>query len=414
MKLRALKTCLLFFTILIVFLSCKKDEEVKEDEKNEITIGVLLPLTGAAASTGESTESAIQIALEDVNQYLTEIGSKKSVKIIIEDTQTDTVVALQKLMSLKNKGVQLVIGPYSSASVKAVKDYADQNNILVVSPSSVATSLAIPDDNIYRLVPSDNSQGQAITALLNDDSIEMIIPIVRDDLWGNELLATVSQQYTNSKNSVFAAVKYSTTTTDFISQIYQLKLNLMDALNQHPAGKIGIYMVSFGEGTDILAEATNEASLSQVKWYGSSAYAENSSLLQNTNAAAFAYGRGLPCPIFGYDDAAVDKWQPLIEKIEAEIGRKPEIYALVSYDALWLGTMAYLSTGVSVSTDKLINAFVHEANNYFGVTGRTSLNPAGDRAYAIYEFWGINFNSVDYNWSLFAKYNNATGELTRY
>ncbi len=413
MKMLHLKITICIVTLLLSF-SCKKDCEIIEDGKTEIVIGILTPATGAAASTGESSAVAIQFALEDINQYLADIGSDKTIKLIIEDTQTDTLVGLQKLMSFKEKGVQLVIGPFTSAGVKAVKDYADNNDILIISPASVATSLAIPNDNIYRLLPNDISQGAAMTALLNDDGIEMLIPIIRDDVWGDELFTTVSQQFTNSKGSVFTPVKYSTSTTDFISHIFQLKLNLLDALNQYPANKIGIYMASFGEGTEILAEATNDASLHQVKWYGSSGFAGFSSLPLNPGAAAFANDQGLPCPIFGYDDAAYDKWQPLIDKIETQIGRKPEIYALVAYDALWLATLSYLSSGLEVSTDELITAFLYEANHYFGVTGRTALNQAGDRSFATYEFWGITYNFSEYSWQVVGKYNNATGILTRY
>lgn len=407
-----LVTIFLLFTVFVS--SCKKEKVIDETEKTEIIIGLLIPETGAGASTGESMNAAISIALDDIKQYLADIGSNKTIKLIIEDTQTDTIVALQKLITLKEKGVQLVVGPYSSASVNAVKNYADQNEMLIISTSSVAPSLAVPGDNIYRLVPNDNSQGEAITALLNNDSIELLIPIVRDDLWGNELLATTSHHFTNSKGSVAEAVKYPGSTQNFSSFIYELNNKVIDALSQYPNNKIGIYMVSFGEGTEILNRAWSETGLQFVRWYGSSAYAENSSLPLDTMAAGFAFDHGLPCPIFGYNDAAEDKWQPLIDKIEAQIGRKPEIYALVSYDALWLATLTYLTSGLNVNIDKLITTFEYEANNYFGVTGRTSLNAAGDRAFATYDFWGIKNNSNDYNWQLVAKYNNANGELTRY
>lgn len=405
---------LIFLSLNILIISCKKDDKTENPGNSEITIGVLLPKTGAAASTGESTEKTLKFALEDIQKYLSDIGSKISVKLIIEDTETDTAVGLQKLISLNEKGVQVVIGPYTSAGLKTVMDYANQNDLLIISPSSVATSLAVPDDNIYRLISSDISQGEAMTALLNDDSIEMLIPIIRDDLWGNELLATISQQFTNSKKAIYTPVKYATSTTDFMSFIYQLKVNLMDAMNQYPSDKIGIYMASFGEGTGILEEATNEASLAQVRWYGSSGYAEYNTLPLNTTAAEFAYLRGLACPNFGLDPDAQDKWQPLINKIEAEIGRKPEMFALITYDALWLTVLSYLSAGIDIKTENLIKAFVQEANIYYGVTGRTSLNEAGDRAYANYDFWGIGFNSAEYSWQIVARYNNASGLLTRY
>ncbi len=413
MKNLLLKAIITLFLLFVVFTSCNKKCDNVTVTPVKVTIGMMLPLTGAGSSNGESTKAAVDIALEDINHYLADIGSALNITLDIQDTQTDSLIAKEKLADMKAKGVQLVIGPYSSAEVAAIKDDADQNGMLIVSPSSVATSLAIPGDNIFRLVPADINQGEAMTAMLMDDNIELLIPIVRDDIWGNELLKTISQQFNEAGGAIEFPIKYSTTTQDYTSYINQLRSKVSFALLQLPAEKIGVYMVSFGEGTDILKLASADTVLGQVRWYGSSAYAENKSLPQDLTAAAFAAIQGLPCPIFGYDETARDKWQPLVERIQAEIGRKPEIYAIAAYDALWLAALTYLKTGVKVDINTLKNVFMFEADNYFGATGRTSLNAAGDRAFATYDFWGIKLFLNEFNWFVVAKYNNATGELVR-
>ena len=404
----------IILALVIITPSCKKDDCEECNKHQEITLGVLLPLTGAGSSTGESVSTAIDIALKDINQYFANIGADKHLTLVIEDTQTDTLIALQKMTALKGLGIQTVIGPYSSASVKAVKNYADEQAMLIISPSSVAVSLAIPDDNIFRLVPSDENQGVAMTALLSDDSLEALVPIMRDDLWGNELLEATSQHFIQSGGTVIEAVRYSTSTTDFSQSVNLLKERLSQALLQYPANKIGVYLISFGEGTDILKLAASEDVLDQVDWYGSSAYAENESLLNDIDAAFFAISQGFSCPIFGLDDNAQEKWQPLVEEIQAVIGRKPEVYALVAYDAIWLTVQSYLSAGESPDINRLKTAFINEANNYYGVTGRTELSDAGDRAFATYDFWGLQYSLNDFSWIRVAKYDNATGELTRY
>ncbi|MCK4701542.1 MAG: penicillin-binding protein activator [Bacteroidales bacterium] len=401
-------------TLVVIIPSCNKDDCEECNNHQEITLGVLLPLTGDASSTGESVSSAIDIALNDINQHFANIGAKKHLTLLIEDTQTDTLIALQKIIDLKAQAIQTVIGPYSSASVKAVKNYANEQGMLVISPSSVAVSLAIPDDNIFRLVPSDENQGVAMTALLTDDSLEVLVPIIRNDLWGNELLEATSQRFIQSGGTVIEAVRYSTSTQDFSQSVNLLKERLSQTLLQYPANKIGVYLISFGEGTDILHLAVSEEVLDQVNWYGSSAYAENKSLLEETDAAFFAVSQGFSCPMFGLDDNAQEKWQPLVEEIQSVIGRKPEVYALVAYDAVWLAMHSYLSTGESPDINRLKTAFINEANNYYGVTGRTELNNAGDRAFATYDFWGLQHSRNDFTWIRVAKYDNATGELTRY
>ena len=70
----------------------------------------------------------------------------------IEDTKRNPDVALEKLKSLADKGIRIVIGPQTSAELNKVKYYANNNGILLISYSSTATSLAIAKDNIFRSV----------------------------------------------------------------------------------------------------------------------------------------------------------------------------------------------------------------------------------------------------------------------
>ncbi len=54
------------------------------------------------------------------------------------------------------------------------------------------------------------------------------------------------------------------------------------------------------------------------------------------------------------------------------------------------------------------------ANSTDGVTGNISLNVVGDRAYATYDFWGIQHQAEQYNWETVARYNNETETLERF
>ncbi|MCX6272353.1 MAG: ABC transporter substrate-binding protein [Bacteroidetes bacterium] len=395
----------------IGFSSCKKEKA--DENKRVLEIGVLLPLTGSGASPGVSTEVALQFAREDISEYLARIGSDIELKLTIEDTQTDTLVALEKIGELKNKGIQLVIGPYSSAEVKMIKPYANENDMLVVSPSSVAVSLAIPNDNILRLVPSDLSQGEAMDAWLNSDTIEILVPVVRDDIWGKELCKATRDKFTAHSGIMMDPVYYPVNDQQFADELAVVKNEIQQAQGTYPGKKIGIYLISFGEGTGILSEAAQDPELSGYKWYGSSAYAQNGTILTDIQASAFASLCGLPCPVFGLDGNAADKWQPLLEKLQTSLGRKPEVYALVAYDALWLSVLSYLNTGLYVSTSELRSAFIEMADNYFGVTGRTTLNESGDRAFATYDFWGVRFFLNEFTWIKLGTYNNLTGKLEK-
>jgi len=406
------KVWIIFLVFVMAFITCKDEEPPDEPVYRT---GAVISLTGAGSFTGIATQAALELAVEDINEYLADIGSGKSITISIKDSETDTVVALQKVKELHADGIMAIIGPYSSASVAAVKNYADENGVIIVSPSSEATSLAIPDDNIYRLVPADFNQGEAMASLLDDDNVKYIVPIVRDDLWGNELLESTSKYFLDLYAGTTSNVaNYPTGTSDFSQYILQMETRVQEALVQYDTAEIGIYMISFSEGIDIINAAKDNPTLKHIKWYGNSALANNEALTLDNGAADFAATHGLLCPIFGYDPAAQYKWEPLVERIEAKTGSKPDIYALCAYDELWLISLTYLSTGFPTDSQNFRYIFELQANDYFGVTGRTTLNDSGDREFAIYDFFGIIDEGGAYAWQIAAKYNNATKELIRY
>ena len=76
--------------------------------------------------------------------------------MIIEDSQSDPSVSLEKIKQLAAKGIKIVIGPATSAAVQGIKEYADKNGIILISPSSTAPSLATAGDNLFRFVPDDS------------------------------------------------------------------------------------------------------------------------------------------------------------------------------------------------------------------------------------------------------------------
>jgi branched-chain amino acid transport system substrate-binding protein len=402
--------------LLAALPSCSDDGDESEQQTEIIRIGVLMPTSGSGAGTGEAALAAADLAAADINSYLNSVGSDLRVEYMFRNTQTNGDIALEGLKEMYGNGIRFIIGPYSSASVIALKAYADSKELIVLSPSSVAPSLSVKNDNIFRLAPNDSNQAEAISALLHYDGIEVLIPVIRDDVWGNELVDVVTASFSKPGTLVADPILYSPSVSDFTALVQELSASVSDALATNPGSEIGVYMASFSEGTGILRAAGTFPPLSQVRWYGASAFAGNTSLTEDTLASAFATARSLTCPIFGYDENAKDKWEPLIQRIEQKTGAQPDIYALNAYDAMWLFTLtelSYTSAGAGYQGfSGLKTAFVQQALHFYGATGRTALNEAGDRAYAYYDFWRMTSGGGQPEWVNVAKYNNATSALT--
>lgn len=402
-----------FLIILLLITSgCDENNSVVDNGLyGDIDIGVLLPLTGTGSSAGASIEAALQIAAYDVNQYLLANGHNKQVELHFRDTQTDSATALARLEELYVTGIKVIIGPYSSTNLSAIKDYLDRNGILAVSPSSVAISLAIPNDNIFRFVPNDMGQAAAITKRFQQDSIRYIVPVVREDVWGSDLIGAVTDAFTAGGGMVSDVILYGAGVMNVDSLKAKINRQVTEAAKTFSNNQIGVYLISFGEGTYILEAAATDTIYNNVRWYGSSAFAENSQVLTNTTASTFAVTHDFPCPVFGLNDSASANWQPLMAQLETELNRKPESYAFSAYDALFVAVLTYIEEGGYDNIQTYKAEFYNQAELYFGATGNTQLNNAGDRAAATYDFWQITGSGGNYSWIRTAVYNTLTDEL---
>ena len=301
----------------------------KPDEvvPRKIVVGALLSLTGEWSSLGLASQAALQIAVDDLNAEFRQAGLPTVVELRVEDTKLDPVLAEQAFLKLTRRyNVSVVIGPQSSSEVRAIKPLADRLGVLVVSQGSTASSLAFADDSIFRFCPADVEEGQAIAGLMAVDKITTVVPLWRADP-GNDGLH-------NSTKAAFAALGGT-----------------------------------FTEGVR---------------------YVE---LLASPTAAAFAAAVRFTAPTVGLDPAAASISQPLSDKIQAKVGFVPDAFALAAYDATMVAVLARQEVPVQRGTKSRVKSlwptFVRNANRYWGATGATTLNAAGDRKVGNYDFFTV-------------------------
>ena len=395
---------------------------VPVEGQNTILIGALLPLTGTSSSTGEEAEASLRLAVDDVNNQFAKAGLPTRVGLIIEDTKTDPAVAVEKLEDLASKGIRIVIGPSTSAAVAAVKEYADENDILIVSSSSTAPSLAIPNDNVIRFVPDDTHQAEILAKQMWDEGKRVVIPIWRTDVFGNNLQSALKESFESLGGKMLDGVGYDPPVGNFAASLHRINFivweqelrsltsKVNDAVKQYGADKVGVYIVAYDEIVPILIQANRHQELQSVSWYGSDGSAQLEGLIKNVEAAEFAVKTNFLNPIYGLD--ATDSFKKLETRIVEEIDRVPTSYAQVTYDEFWVAALT-LKDGSALQQDdigSLREAFINTANSYVGVTGRTELNDAGDRKYGAYDFWAVRpvhedvENKASFEWTNVAAY----------
>lgn len=407
----AIATTLL--AVPLLFAACGDDDTPEgvgdggSEETSTVTIGALLPLTGSLSSYGETSEAALQLAVEKINE------DGERVKLVVEDTGTDAATVLEKIEELHDQGIKVVVGPYASSSVVAVKQYADANGIILISPLSTATSLAVADDNIFRFTPDDDKEGAAVAALAWEDGIRALIPVSRDDP-GNLGLQSATKKYFEERGGkILEGITYPANETDFVDEARTLS-TLLEAARTAEGEDVAIYLTAFGEVTRLFGATTGNADLEGAQWYGSDSVALSEDLVSDATAAAFAVKAGYPNPILGLIDDEEDVWGPVQEQLTEDLGRRADAFALAAYDALMVGYEALTGAGTDASIADLKEKFVSIAQEYEGLTGPTTLNDAGDRDIAIYDFWAVCADGSDFTWIRAASYvAEGDGSITR-
>ncbi|WP_185836276.1 ABC transporter substrate-binding protein [Candidatus Korarchaeum cryptofilum] len=385
----------------------------------DVYIGALLPLTGPLGSFAENDMIALRLAEKDVNDWLTQIGSKWRIKILIEDTAVDPKQALDKLQALHSKGVKIFIGPMASSEVKEVKGYADANKLLVISQSSTSPALAIPNDMIYRFCPPDEFQGMASAKATYELGIRNVVIVWRGDTWGDGLVESYEKAFlklieqSGEKGEVWGksngkGIRYDPDSKEFSAIASQLANAVQELVNKYGVDKVGVYYAGYGEYIQFAAAASQYDILRRVKWIGSDGTALLGDIQTNENAAKFAYETRFISLMFGTPS-------PLQEKISSEVkrqlGRLPESYAYVSYDAVWIVAVAleFVDSYDPVAVAKVIPFIVQK---WYGATGVFQLNENGDRAFSDYMFWMVVPSDKGYEWELAGSYSYEKNSVT--
>ena len=110
-----------------------------------IKIGLLLPVTGVLTVQGTDTTKGFEL-------YLAKMAGKvggRDVVVIKEDTEAKPDVGLTKLKKLVERdGVDVVVGPVSSAVALAIRPYVQAQAIPLVIPVAFSRDLTAPGKNL--------------------------------------------------------------------------------------------------------------------------------------------------------------------------------------------------------------------------------------------------------------------------
>src|SRR5262249_38261324 len=191
-------------------------------------------------------KTLLEMAVDEINAFLEGAGSQLRVRLRIEDTQLLPDVCVNSLRALTGAGANLIIGPQSSSEAAAIKPMLNDLRALCISQGSTASTLSLPGDNLFRWVPDDPLEAEAVAALANAQGIRTLVPCWRADAGNRGLAVSVRQQFQDAGGIVSAGMEYPTDAPVFSNVVQQLSSQLQSA-----TGPAAIYLAAFDEVVDL-------------------------------------------------------------------------------------------------------------------------------------------------------------------
>ncbi|MGD9782634.1 MAG: penicillin-binding protein activator [Kiritimatiellia bacterium] len=350
-----------------------------------IRIGALVPLTGDLEDIGASYTSAYGKALAD----LAAAPGMPAIELLVENTDADPLLAAMKLEALYTNGVQVVLGPESSAECDALRRLATNGvGMLLLSSSATAVPLAIPDDNLMRLTMDDAHQARELARRIAGDGIVRLAVLKRSDMYGDGMRDAFWDEYANLGGTVFYSEYYPRATELFGEVMSNFNETVAAEIAASGAESLGVLIVAFDEGVRLLEAAGAFPALTSVRWYGTEGMAGNAALLANPAARETARLTRFVCSQpAAYTNA---KYAEVADWIQAQVGHPPRTFAVLAYDALRLAALALQQTGGTGTVAEVRQAIRDQAAATAGASGPIVFNAADDRDGGEYEFLKVS------------------------
>ena len=367
-KISKLKTFTLIIAIAILIVGLSACDQVTEiiqsstkDQSNEITIGVVLPLTGHLADAGKLMKQGYDLALDEIN---TSQLANTQFKFIFEDSTSTPQGAVDDFKKLIHQdGVSVIIGPASSSATQAAFPIARDNQIVAISSTSGARGLGAISDYVFRVALTTDVVAprgvRATHAKLNYQRVATLYD--ETDVFSTDRDEALQEAFTKDGIEVLTTETFKSGDADFSAQLSRIKTLNPNAVfvSALPPEKPGI--------------------LIQARQLGISAHFIVSSLTDVEVQAADAAAEGA-ITFIGWlptDDTPGNR--DFVQKYTDTFGMEPNAFATASYSTVYILAEAIKN---APSTDAIaIRDALANIKDFDTVFGKFSFNADGDADY---------------------------------
>jgi branched-chain amino acid transport system substrate-binding protein len=215
-----------------------------------VKIGVIYPLTGNAASAGQSAKDAIELGVEIINNAhpelkdlplgptagLPNLGGAK-IELVGADHQGNPQVGQQQTLRLiTQEHVVAMLGSYHSSVSLVATSVAERQGIPFLVADSVAANITGRGFKwTFRTTPIAPDFAKTYTQFLNDlkktgRKIESLAIVNENTDYGSSVAASLADAADAAKIKIAARIPYNANSSDVSAQVLQLKTANPDAV----------------------------------------------------------------------------------------------------------------------------------------------------------------------------------------
>ena len=149
-------------------------------ERGEVTVGVLVPLTGELGEFGAIVADAIEFGVSEINAA----GGTRcgDIRTVVADTGGDAETGIREATNMiASDGAVAILGPTSGVMVPLV-DLAHREEVVIMSPYAGTITLnELGGDFVYRTVSSDLGDGAASGLWLSSRGYESVAFLIQNE-----------------------------------------------------------------------------------------------------------------------------------------------------------------------------------------------------------------------------------------
>ena len=297
-----------------------------------IKIGGIGPVTGGAAVYGQAVKNAAELAAKEINEAGGINGA--SIEFQFQDDEHDAEKAVNAYNTLKDWGMQILMGTVTSNPCTAVVEKSQADNLFQLTPSGSAIK-SIQYDNAFRVCFSDPNQGAASAQYIGEHSLATQVAVIFDssDVYSSGIYEKFAAGAKEQGIEIVSAEAFTAdSNTDFSVQLQKAK----------DAGAELVFLpIYYTEASLILKQADTMGF--DPLFFGCDGL--DGILAVENFDTALAEEVMLLTPFAA--DAEDEKTQSFVSAYEAAYGGTPNQFAADAYDAMYIIKAAGEKAGIT-------------------------------------------------------------------